>query len=255
VSRYLVGQGRSYVACDDRDLGMISIDEACRSFLSGRVLVSLGLLAQMTVDGKFGVGDLATGMGEKMRVAVTVLGPSWINAGRVELFANGVKIREQLISTAHVSASPTKPAIEKARITWKLPRPSHDVHLVAIAWGPPVSGPYWAIPKPYQPNSRVWQPHVIGATNPIWIDADGDGTFTSARGYAQRLVQENGTDPAKLLPALATYDESVAAQAASLCQTAGTDVRSADFVRWLKHASRAVQRGFNAFASTRTAQN
>ena len=65
-----------------------------------------------------------------------------------------------------------------------VPRPAYDVHLVAIASGPPVTGPYWPIPKPYQPNSRVWEPRVLGATNPIRIDGDGDGKYTPPRAYA-----------------------------------------------------------------------
>jgi hypothetical protein len=53
--------------------------------------------------------------------------------------------------------------------------------LLAVASGPPVTAPFWRIPKPYQPTSTTWNPRVIGATNPIWIDADGDGRFTPPR--------------------------------------------------------------------------
>src|SRR2546430_3772363 len=49
---------------------------------------------------------------------------------------------------------------------------AYDAHLVAIASGPAVAGPYWPIAKPYQPSSRVWEPRVLGATNPIWVDGD-----------------------------------------------------------------------------------
>jgi len=243
VSRYIVGQGRSYVACDDSNPGQINIEEACRSFLQGRVLVSLGLLTQMRVDDRFAVGDLATGLGKKIRVTVAVLGPSWTRADKVELFADGVKIRERKLTQS-------KDAVEKARITWELSRPAHDVHLVAIAWGPAVAAPYWAIPKPYQSSSRVWRPRVLGATNPIWIDGDGDGKFTSARSYAKALIERIGTDPVKLIPALGRYDEAVVAQAASLCQAAGCEVRADEFTRLLKTAPESTQRGFAAFAST-----
>src|SRR5439155_9710595 len=39
VSRYIVGQGRSYVLCNDSNPGKIDAEDACRSFLAGRVLV------------------------------------------------------------------------------------------------------------------------------------------------------------------------------------------------------------------------
>jgi hypothetical protein len=243
VSRYIVGQGRTYVVCKDDDPGKINLDEACESFLKGRILVSMGLLTRMTVDDKFAVGDLATGIGELMRVTVTVLGPSWTSADRVELYANGIKIREQQIE------APVSP-VEKTRITWIIPKPAYDAHLVAIASGPPVTAPFWPIPKPYQPTSRVWEPRVIGATNPIWVDGDGDGKFTAPRAYAKDIVQRAGTDPAKLISELAKFDEAVATQAASLCQAAGRDVRSPEFEEALKKALPHVRRGFAAYAAT-----
>ena len=211
--------------------------------LEGRVLVSLGLLTQMTVEDKFQVGDLATALGELMRVTVAVLGPSWTSADRVELYANGVKIREQQIE------APVSP-VEKTRVMWIIPRPAYDAYLVAIASGPPVNGPYWPIAKPYQPNSRVWQPRVIGATNPIWVDGDGDGKFTPPRVYAKEIVKRAGSEPKKLIAELAKYDEAVAAQVASLCQTAGRDVRSTEFEEALETALQHVRRGFAAYTAT-----
>jgi hypothetical protein len=243
VSRYIVGQGRSYVLCNDSSPGKINVEEACRSFLAGRVLVSLGLIAEMNVDDKFNVGDLAIALPELIRVTVTVLGPSWTRADRVELYANGAKIREQQID------APVSP-VEKTRVTWMIPKPAYDVYLVAIASGPPVTAPYWPIPKPYQPTSRAWEPCVLGATNPIWVDGDGDGKFTAPRAYAQEIIQRVGADPRKLTAELGKYDEAVAAQAASFCQAEGHDVRSEEFVAALKSSLQHVQRGFAAYAKT-----
>jgi len=243
VARFIVGQGRSYVACDDHDPAHIDIDTACRSFQQGRVAVSLGLFTSLEVDGKFAPGDMATGLGPEIHVAVRVLGPKWVQADKVELFADGTKIREQAI---HAPSD----AVEKAAIEWRIPKPAHDVHLVAIASGPGVTAPYWAIPSPYQPTGRIRAPRVIGSTNPIWIDADGDGKYTAPRAYAQALLQQIGPDPARLIPALATYDEAVAAQAAALCQSAGHDVRSAAFTAALQSASASTRAGFSAFMST-----
>ena len=118
VNRFIVGQGRTYIACRDDDPGRIDIKEACRNLRAGRALVSLGLLARLTVDEKFQPGDLATPSGDRLRVTVTVVGPSWTRADRVELFANGVKIEEKRFT----DVLGEKPAIEKARIDWSLPR-------------------------------------------------------------------------------------------------------------------------------------
>ncbi|MBX6315058.1 MAG: CehA/McbA family metallohydrolase, partial [Isosphaeraceae bacterium] len=243
VARFIVGQGRTYIACPDGDPAHIDVERACRALREGRALVSLGLLARMTVEDRFSVGDLATKLGEQVHVAVEVFGPSWTTADRVGLYADGIAIRE-------AGLKPT-PGPLKARITWTLPRPPHDVHLVAIATGPGVTAPYWPIARPYQPTSRAWTPRVLGLTNPIYLDADGDGAWTSPRAYAEAVVERAGTSPDTLLPALRTYDEAVAAQAAALCQAAGGDVRGDEFARHLRVAPEPIQRGFAAFASTR----
>ena len=240
VSRFIVGQARTYIAASDENPARIDVDAACRSLLEGRALVSMGLLTHMTVNEKFSVGDLATGLEAEISVDVRVLGPHWVNADPIALFANGVQIREESIDSSGKGA----PKGERARRMWRLPRPRHDVHLVAIATGPPVTEPFWAMTRPYQPSSSRWQGRSIGSTNPIWLDADGDGRFTPARAYARKLVDAYRHDPGQLISALAHYDEAVAAQAASLCSAAGVDLHGANFAEALNRASAATTAGF-----------
>lgn len=209
VNRFILGQGRTYVAAKDADPAGVDLNDVWSSYQQGRLLVSLGLFTTMKVDGRFSVGDLATGLGNKLKVEIVVNGPSWVQADRVELFANGILVREQALRDAHQSG-------EKARVTFDLPRPAHDVHLVAIATGPGVKEPFWEIPRPYQPSSKTFVSRVIGSTNPIWIDADNDGRFLSAFAIAQGLVQRFGNDEAKLKESAKGYDQAVAAQLESL---------------------------------------
>ncbi|MFI5455523.1 MAG: CehA/McbA family metallohydrolase [Isosphaerales bacterium] len=244
VARYIVGQGRTYIACPDHDPARIDIAAAVRALHEGRATVSLGLLTTLNVDGRFQVGDLATGGQPILRVTATVLGPSWSRADRVELFADGVKLREQQVEVAAGARAGTK-----TEVTWEIPRPGHDIYLVAIASGPGVAAPFWAVPHPYQPSSRTWTPRVLGVANPIYIDGDGDAVWTSPMQYAKRMIERVGTQAARLLPALESYDEAVAAQAAGLCQAAGRDVRGPEFARLLRTAAGPVQRGFAAFTA------
>ncbi|MEO6786782.1 MAG: hypothetical protein ABI318_11670 [Chthoniobacteraceae bacterium] len=85
-----------------------------------------------------------------------------------------------------------------------------------LATGPGVTAPFWEIPRPYQPSDKSFVPRRIGSTNPIWLDADGDGRFQSAFAYAQKLVTQLGRDPRKLREALKNYDEAVATQVGRL---------------------------------------
>ncbi|HUR60006.1 MAG TPA: CehA/McbA family metallohydrolase [Opitutaceae bacterium] len=238
VSEFILGQARTYVVAHDTAPRDIDIAAVCESYRAGRLLVSLGLLANMKVDERFAVGDLATGSGSELRVTIDVHGPSWVTADRVELYANGVKIRETTLTVTR--------AVDKAHLSWTIPRPAHDVHLVAIATGPGVTGPWWEIPQPYQPTSKEFVPRVIGSTNPIWIDGDGDGRFTSARGYAALAVSRAGGDAAKLIESLASFDQPVAVQAADLWRKAGNDLAAPAFVERLRTAPAQVREGFGS---------
>lgn len=212
VNRFILGQGRTYVATPDADPAGLNLDSVWRSYHEGRLLLSLGLLANMKVNDRFGVGDLVTELQDTLKVEVTVSGPAWAQADRVELYANGILIQKKEIEDNH------QPGV-KARDTWDLPRPAHDVHLVAIATGPGVTAPFWEIPRPYQPSTKIFTSRVIGSTNPIWIDADGDGHFSSAHAIAQSLIKRLGHDPEKIKVAALQHDEAVKIQLESLLPT------------------------------------
>ncbi len=244
VARYIVGQGRTYIRCDDRDVSRIDVDAAANNFLQGRVMVSYGLLAELTVNGKYGPGELAPAPDDEVQVAVRVLGPHWVQAARVQLFANGKVIREEAIDSKAPRDLPTG---VKWSGTWTLPKPKHDVHLVATAIGPGVDGAYWKTAKPYQPVSPQWEPHVIGCSGAVWLDADGDGRRTAAYDYAQRRFADSRGELAKLIEGLRDYDEAVAAQAAHQFQSSGGSLLSEASRAVLKTAAPATQEGFRAY--------
>ena len=241
VSRFIVGQGRTYIRCKNENPGKLDVDEAVKNFVEGRVMASCGLLAEITVNGKYGPGDLVPAKGD-VKVSVRVLGPAWTSADRVELYANGHLIRQARIDHA------AKDAVKWSG-GWTLPRFKHGVHLVAVASGPGVTAPYWPIAKPYQPTSTAVNRRVIGASGAVWLDADGDGKRTSARGYAERLLKEANGEWAKLVPALAEYDEAVCTQAAALLQAKGASVRDDKLRAAAKAAGEHVVRAFDAYAA------
>ncbi len=243
VARYILGQGRTYVACDDSNPARIPVDEVCRSLRSGRALFGMGLLANIKVNGRFGVGELATGLGEMIRVDAEVLGPSWVDAESVALYQNGVKVRESKFSGTRGRAG------QKAKVQWTLPRPGFDAWLVVVANGPPVTEPCWEIPRPYQHKGVDWQPGVIGATNPVRLDADGNGRFTPARAYAEGLVQEVGLNPAKLLKRLEPFDSATAAQVAGILHAQISPAGFDGLQKLLAKSSPQVRQGFRDFKS------
>jgi hypothetical protein len=224
VARYIVAQARTYVARGRTTTSPTpDITQLTDGFLAGRVSVSYGLLTHLTVANQFTPGDLATLPPDNhpLDVTVRVLGPEWTCATRVVLYANGVEVARADID--HPPADLPQPAGVKFERTFTLPRPHHDVHLVALATGPGVTAPYWPCAKPYQPTSPHFEPYVLGGTAPVFLDADHNGHFDSAYDYATKLVTDAlaaSKDAAQLADELskrlADYDEATAAQAASV---------------------------------------
>ena len=167
VARHFVGQGRTYVRVDDSNPGAIDVEQAVFNFVEGRVMVSYGLLAELTVGGKYGPGETVPVMGDEVDVRVRVLGPDWVEADRVLLFQDGALIRETAIKPGDIS---------EVGVLWSggwtLPKPAADSFLVAIAVGPGIEAPYWRTAKPYQPDTPDPTTYVIGASGAVWLDVE-----------------------------------------------------------------------------------
>jgi hypothetical protein len=238
VSRYIVGQGRTYLEGDDSRLDSLNVQAAARRLKEGRAYVSMGLLPIVTVNDRFRVGDLATNLSSTISVNVEVRAPGWMECQRVELFANGVRIAE----TNWTESRPQRSTGVAGVVVWKIPRPKHDVALVVVATGPGATAPHWPIPKPYQPNSPSWVGRVIGVANPIRLDVDGDGRFSTARDYAANIAADLG-DASRVVRALDNFDEAVAVQTAALARRKGSDLNSAEWKKALA-AHPSIQHAF-----------
>ncbi len=233
VARHFVGQGRTYIRAGDSAPGAIDVEQTVAAFLQGRVMVSYGLLAQITVEGRYGPGELARLGGDEVRVDVRVLGPDWVSADEVLLYADGEVVRREAIrgrAGAGVLWSGG----------WTLSRPRHDVHLVAVALGPGVEEPYWRTAKAYQPDSPDWRSHVIGVSGAVWLDGDADGRRMAAYDYARSAVAEGGD----VWGRLGAYDAAVAAQAANLLTQRGVDLTTD--ASW-RDAGEAVRAGVERY--------
>jgi len=246
VGRHFVGQGRTYVRCDAADPGAIDREAAIGALIAGKVGVSFGLLAELTIEETYGAGDVVpagSAAGESIRVTARVLGPHWTTARRAVLYANGLPIREFEISAADAP---------RAGVRWErsftIDRPKHDVFLSLIAVGPGVKGLYWPTPKPYQPKSTDWTSYVLGGTGAVYVDADADGKFSSAHEYASRLAEAAGGDVALLVKASADYDEATAVQTASILNARGVMPLDEKLAEALREAAPQVRRGFQAYA-------
>ncbi|MEZ0263859.1 MAG: CehA/McbA family metallohydrolase [Phycisphaerae bacterium] len=227
VAKYIVGQGRTYVRCEDRDPGKIDVAASVGALKRGQVLVSYGLLADLRIGGKSVAGEIVKAAGD-LDVELVVSGPSWARASKAEVYVNG-----ELWKTIDIAADQAaKPGI-KLQATLKLPRPPHDVFVTALAIGPGITEPYWPAAKPYQPTNSHWSPYALGITGAVYLDADDDGRFDSAADIAARLVKRSGNDTAQTLGRLVDQHASVTHQAVARLLKGGADsvaVRAAALV-------------------------
>ncbi len=237
VARHFVGQGRTYIRSDDRDVSDISIDAAMSSLTAGRALVSYGLLTELKVS-----SHTETNVGTKKHDAIIrVLGPHWVSADKVRLYLNG-ELYQELQIAAQTRTTQPRGVVWSGTIS--LPALLHDVHVVAIATGPGIDGAHWKTAKPYQWLSEDWTPRVIGCSEAVWLDADQDGQFRSARDYAQQAVTSSGRDFKRLMQELAKFDAATAAQAAHLIESELKEAEREQLGAALKAAAPQTQAGF-----------
>lgn len=244
VGRHFVGQGRTYIRLEDGNPGALNVDQAVNNFLQGRVRVSYGLLTEITVNDKYGSGELAATPGDEVKVSVRVLGPHWTTADLISLYSNGTLLREIAIDSESRNDLP-RGVIWSGE--WNIPKPRHDVHLVAIATGPGIDGLYWKTAKPYQPDSPDWESRVVGGSGAVWLDVDGDGRRTSAYEYARGLYSETAGDFTALVDQLSRFDQAVASQAAHMIQSKSGPGWRDQVQRQLGAAAPAVRAGFDDY--------
>jgi len=244
VVRKFAAQARTYIRAEGAGEGAIEVESAVEGFVAGKVLVGFGLVADLLVDGSGRPGDTVSAKGD-LEVAVRVLGPTWLEAERVLLFANGEPVRETAIGREGQDER-----VEKWAGTWTLEAPTQDLHLVAVALGPGIEEPYWTVSRPYQADGSAWRPYVLGLSGAVRIDAEGDGAWTSPREHAERLLEESGGEVPSLLRSLAAYDAATAVQAACLLDEGGLSPGSADWERHLAAATAEVRAAFARFEAS-----
>lgn len=237
------GQARTYIETPDSNPGAIDVTVAAGNLSKGRNLVSYGLVATMDVNGTTVGRQISLRPNDHtLAVSVSVYGPSWTAVDYVVLYANGLPLRRARFA-------PSTKAGLKWRQTWQIPKPVQDVYLVAIASGPGVNEPYWTHRKPYQPVSQEWTPRVMGSTGAVFVDANGDGRWSSAYEYAVACRKKSGDDLGQLFKLLAGYDEPVAAHVANLLRISRIDPGGRECTAYLKTAPEQVRSGFAIFLS------
>jgi hypothetical protein len=194
-----VGQGRTYFVSDSDDPSNIDIDKACAAIKQGHSSVGMGIFASVVVDGSARMGDTlvlaapADGRVASVQVAVRVQAPSWILPRKLAVFVNGIRVIEQ-----EVGAMPGIATDKLLSLTLECPD-SYDRWIVCVVTGDSAQGPFWPSLNPYS----------LAATNPVFLDCDGDG-WISPRATAEREFKAAAGSVHALGSAFERVDETIA---------------------------------------------
>lgn len=198
-----VGGGRTYIRSATDVPGSIDVDAACREMIDGHASVAMGIYVESFASSEgtkpVGMGDLAAASEGLWKTSLRIQSPNWITPTTATLFLNGSPLSEITLDPAQVGAA--SGGATDLRLGLALPNTwKQDAWIVWVVRGEGIDGPYWPLHNDY----------TLGATNPIFLDFDGDGSYSSPRETAGALLEHLGLDADKLTAAVSASQGAVA---------------------------------------------
>jgi hypothetical protein len=198
----VVGMGRTYVVSTSDDPAALDVEQCCRDLAAGHSSISMGIFAHAELAGRTS-GELVAALGaNELGLDLRVASASWIHPQRAVVFVDG--------TPAATLEIPVRDGPTDVRLVHKIPVPPHDAWVVCVVTGPGIGGRFWPQVNDY----------TLAATNPIRIDVDGDGKWSSPREIAQARLAAAGDGPQTLERALQSCDEAVALHVLDLARAA-----------------------------------
>ncbi len=198
-----VGQGRTYVVSATDDPATIDVNATCDAIKNGHTSIGMGIFATVVVQGnrrEARMGDtLVLGLRhrllevEPVHVELRVQAPSWIVPRIATLFVNGSAVEQRAVWAIAGQRTDTTIDFELECEHWS------DRWMVCVVTGDPVQGPAWPTLNPY----------TVAATNPVFIDVNGDGWLSPRATAAQWLAFKN---PEALASSMASLEEAICIQ-------------------------------------------
>lgn len=135
-----------------------------RSLLAGRAFVTNGPFLEAWV-GDAGLGDVASPEGDVLPVKVRVRAAPWMTVDAIDLFVGDERVRTVPVETSGTPAGTARRDGVRFDDTVELAAPDHDAFVVVRVRGEDTLDAFFG-------REEV---RPMAFTNPIWVDADGDG--------------------------------------------------------------------------------
>ncbi|MEQ1567689.1 MAG: CehA/McbA family metallohydrolase [Myxococcota bacterium] len=183
------GCPRNFVLTDEDDPAFLDDQAVADAVKAHRVVASYGPFVRMWIDGQ-PIGSELVSDGE-VELLLDVQAPAWVAVDRVELYENGVLIREwDVPDTTDVMRFSETIALTPTRDAWYVAAVMGDGDLAPVFT--PVEIPYVDLQSvvtealagvetlaglidPAVPFPREFAIAPYALTNPIWVDRAGDG--------------------------------------------------------------------------------
>ncbi len=203
VEKLLAGMPRNYIASSTDDPAAIREAELVENIKRHRVSVSRGPYIEFTANDGVPIGGETRTVDGKVRLHIRVQAAHWIRCDTVRIIGNGEVVQTILLQdqsgTVRFEGTVT---LQPKMDTWYIVEATGSESMAPLVPDAPV---------PIMP---------LAFTNPIWVDADGDGRFTALREYAAEIIQRLRNQPGKLIERLAGHPQMLKQAVAVLAETA-----------------------------------
>jgi hypothetical protein len=180
VSSNLAGWPRNYFPSSSDRPAEISVEEVCDGVKKGQIVTTFGPFVTFTVDGAQ-MGEMVSAKRAAVQLKTHVQAADWIDVDRVLVIVDG-----DIVETIPVADSrDIVRLVDQRKIPirtdgWISLRVEGDDSLDPIVPG----------------SKRPVLP--IAITNPVFVDADGDGIYTPPVEVARNWLERHGENPAML---------------------------------------------------------
>ena len=176
VRTNLAGYPRNYISSSTDDPGRIDVAEVAAAVRNRRVFTTLGPFVEYWIDGA-PMGSEITSKTGTVDLRVKVQAASWVDCDRIKIVVNGDVVREIPV--------PDSRRVQRIDTTVQLYL-NHDSWITLLVEGDDSLAPI------VHDQDRPILPLAI--MNPIWINVDGDGLWTSPWRRALALATSTETD-------------------------------------------------------------
>lgn len=156
----LGGYPRNYVQLPDVPLDQLDGRALAHAVKQGRCYFTTGPLVEVS-SGSKGLGDTVSTRGGSLALRVVVRAPAWIDVDRVSVIVDGTTVLQR-------ATTGTPPLRFSDTIDVPI---AHDGFVIVRVDGDRAMAPAVG-------DTGVFAVYPLAITNPIWVDADGDGAIT-----------------------------------------------------------------------------